>query len=150
VHFIVHAYDYPALAHKGVASARKYSKLAAAAPHALHMPSHIYTRTGYWQDSVDTNIAAAKTCNEDRCKLHSYDYMVYAYLQMGKTKEATEIVDQMRVFGEKTIEDRFVAPMRSPLHRCDWRSRPASGSPPPASPCPRRPPTRGPDRVARR
>lgn len=131
VHFLVHAYDYPAIASKGVASARKYSKLAAAAPHALHMPSHIYTRIGYWQDSVDTNIASAKSCGDvDWCKMHAYDYMVYAYLQMGKVDEAAKVVGPMRDYVAKVSnEGRFVAayalaasPLRLALETGQWKT----------------------------
>ena len=131
VHFLVHAYDYPAIAHKGVAPARKYAKVAPAAPHALHMPSHIFTRMGYWQDSVDTNLASAKACGDlDWCKLHAYDYMVYAYLQMGKVDEASKVVALMRDYNLKVTNDsRFPsayalasAPLRLALETGPWRS----------------------------
>ncbi len=131
VHILVHAYDYPAIAHKGVGAARKYSKLAAAAPHALHMPSHIYTRMGYWQDSVEVNIASAKSCGDvDWCKLHAYDYMVYAYLQMGKVDEARKIVAVMNDYTLKVqAESRFVAayalasgPLRVALETGQWKN----------------------------
>ena len=131
VHFLVHAYDYPALAHKGVASARKYGKLAASAPHALHMPSHIYTRTGYWQDSIDTNIASAKTCGDvEWCKLHAYDYMVYAYLQLGKVDDASRVVGLMREYTVKSsTEGRFpvayamaAGPLRLALETGQWKA----------------------------
>ena len=131
VHFLVHAYDYPAIAHKGVPAARKYSVLAAAAPHALHMPSHIFTRMGFWQDSVEVNTASAKTCGDvEWCKLHAYDYMVYAYLQMGKVDEASKIVDQMRTFTLKSSnESRFPStyalasgPLRLALETGQWRT----------------------------
>lgn len=128
VHFLVHAYDYPALAKDGVPFARRYSKLAAAAPHALHMPSHIFTRMGYWQDSVDSNAASAKSCDTDRCKLHAYDYMAYAYIQLGKIDEATKIVDKVREYGGKAAEDGFVgayalsaAPLRLELEQARWK-----------------------------
>jgi tetratricopeptide (TPR) repeat protein len=130
VHFLVHAYDYPAIAHKGVASARKYAKLAPSAPHALHMPSHIFTRMGYWQDSVDTNIASAKSCGDiEWCKLHAYDYMVYAYLQLGKVAEAEKIVSTMRDYALKqSNESRFPAayalasaPLRVALETGQWK-----------------------------
>ena len=130
VHFLVHAYDYPAIAHKGVSSARRYAKLAPSAPHALHMPSHIFTRMGYWQDSVETNIASARSCGEiEWCKLHAYDYMVYAYLQLGKVDEATKIVDSMREFVMKqSNESRFPSayalasgPLRLALETGQWQ-----------------------------
>ena len=131
VHFLVHAYDYPAIAHKGVGSARKYATLAPDAPHALHMPSHIFTRMGYWQDSVDTNIASAKSCGDtDWCKLHAWDYMVYAYLQMGKVEEATRMAALMRDFTLKqTTESRFPStyalasgPLRVALETGQWKA----------------------------
>lgn len=131
VHFLVHAYDYPAIAHKGVPAARKFSTLAASAPHALHMPSHIYTRMGYWQDSVDVNTMSAKACGDvDWCRLHAYDYMIYAYLQMGKVDEARKVVEIMRNYVEKvTTESRFVAayalasgPLRLALETGQWKT----------------------------
>lgn len=141
VHFLVHAYDYPAIAHKGVSSARKYARLAPSAPHALHMPSHIFTRMGYWQDSVDTNIASAKSCGSlDWCRLHAYDYMVYAYLQMGKVAEAEKVVASMRDFTlRESTESRFPsvyalasAPLRLALETGQWKSA-ADFSLPPAT-----------------
>ena len=131
VHFLVHAYDYPAIAHKGVPAARKYSTLAAAAPHALHMPSHIFTRMGYWQDSVDVNLSSAKACGDlDWCKLHAYDYMTYAYLQMGKVDDAAKVVQLMRDYTLKVQnESRFVAayalasgPLRLALETGQWKN----------------------------
>jgi pentatricopeptide repeat protein len=131
VHFIVHAYDYPAIAHRGVGSARKYATLAPDAPHALHMPSHIFTRMGYWQDSVDSNIASAKACgDQDWCRLHAWDYMVYAYLQMGKVDEASKVVAQMRDYNLKVTNDtRFAsayalasAPLRLALETGQWKA----------------------------
>jgi hypothetical protein len=141
VHFLVHAYDYPAIAHKGVGSARKYATLAPDAPHALHMPSHIFTRMGYWQDSVETNIASAKACGDlDWCKLHAYDYMVYAYLQMGKVDEAAKVVGFMRDYTLKvTSDNRFPsayalasAPLRLALETGQWKMA-ADFSLPPAT-----------------
>ena len=131
IHFLVHAYDYPAIAHKGVGSARKYATVAADAPHALHMPSHIFTRMGYWQDSVASNTASAKSCGDlDWCKLHAYDYMVYAYLQMGKVDEASKVVATMRDYTLKQTNDsRFPstyalasAPLRLALETGQWKS----------------------------
>ena len=136
VHFLVHAYDYPALAKEGVSFARRYSKIAAAAPHALHMPSHIFTRMGYWQDSVESNIASANSCDTDRCKLHAYDYMAYAYLQLGKIDEAAKIVDKVREYGGKAAEDGFVgayalsaAPLRFELEQGRWKQAAATNVP---------------------
>ena len=97
-HYIIHAYDVPALADRAVAAARRYGKIAPAAPHALHMPSHTFTRLGYWQESIDTNLlsaeAARKTGNIGE-ELHAYDYLEYAYLQLGQLDAAKGVVDKL-------------------------------------------------------
>src|SRR5258707_15630444 len=83
-HYIIHAYDVPPLAAKAVGAARRYSGIAPSAPHALHMPSHTFTRVGYWQDSIDTNTAAAAaagSAGQTGEQIHATHYMVYAYLQ---------------------------------------------------------------------
>ena len=95
-HYIIHSYDVPALAPKAVAAARRYAKIAPDAPHALHMPSHTFTRLGYWQDSIDTNIMsaeAARKVNSTYEELHASDYQVYAYLQSGQDAAAKKVVD---------------------------------------------------------
>src|SRR4030095_5253954 len=82
-HYIIHSYDVPALAPKAIDAARRYAKIAPDAPHALHMPSHTFTRLGYWQDSIETNIqsaTAAKRTGQVYEELHATDYEVYAYL----------------------------------------------------------------------
>jgi hypothetical protein len=86
-HYLIHTYDYPALAQKGLDAALRYAKIAEAAPHAQHMPSHIFTRIGYWKESAASNKAAhdlAKADKEPDDQLHASDYMVYADLQMGR------------------------------------------------------------------
>ena len=97
-HYIIHSYDVPALAPKAVDAARRYGKIAPAAPHALHMPSHTFTRLGYWQESIDTNIlsaeAAHKVSNTGE-ELHASDYEVYAYLQTAQDRAAKRIVDAL-------------------------------------------------------
>ncbi len=93
-HYLIHSYDYPPLAAKGLPAARRYAKIAPDAPHALHMPSHIFTRVGSWQDSVDSNMAsaaAAKKANSPAEELHAMDYQTYAYLQMAKDTEAIRV-----------------------------------------------------------
>ena len=95
-HYIIHSYDVPALAPRAVAAARRYAKIAPDAPHALHMPSHTFTRLGYWQDSIDTNILsaeAARKVNSIYEELHATDYQVYAYLQSGQDAAARRLVD---------------------------------------------------------
>jgi hypothetical protein len=93
-HYLIHSYDYPPLAAKGLPAARRYAKIAPDAPHALHMPSHIFTRVGAWQDSIDSNMAsaaAAKKANSPAEELHAMDYQAYAYLQLGKDTEAMRV-----------------------------------------------------------
>ena len=94
-HYLIHSYDYPGIAERGVASANLYAKAAPNNPHALHMPSHIYTRLGSWQASVDTNkrsAMAAKAEFNGQEQAHAMDYMAYAYLQLGQDAQAKRIV----------------------------------------------------------
>ncbi len=92
-HYLIHTYDYPALAPKGLDAARRYGKLAADAPHALHMPSHIFTRVGAWKESIESNTASAKAGTDKTFdKWHAYDYMVYAHLQLGQEAAARKVI----------------------------------------------------------
>jgi hypothetical protein len=98
-HYLIHAYDSAALASEGLNAARKYAKLAASAPHALHMPSHIFTRLGFWEDSVSSNLAArdaARKAGDMGEALHAMDYLTYAYLQLGQIEDAQRIVTEVR------------------------------------------------------
>ena len=110
-HYLIHSYDAPPIADKGLAAARRYASIAPAAPHALHMPSHIFTRVGAWQESAATNLRSrevAKAGNEPDEAYHASDYMVYAYLQLARDAEARRSIDEaMKVTGTST---RFVAP----------------------------------------
>ncbi|HEY8848109.1 MAG TPA: hypothetical protein VIO12_02385 [Thermoanaerobaculia bacterium] len=95
-HYIIHTYDYPALADKARAAAARYASIAPSAAHALHMPSHTFTRVGMWQESVDANnrsIKVALSTGSIAEALHAADYDMYAYLQMGKESEAKAILD---------------------------------------------------------
>jgi hypothetical protein len=97
-HYIIHTYDVPALAGRGLVAARRYSEIAPDAPHALHMPSHTFTRTGYWQESIDSNIAAAAAARREGQtaeELHASDYEIYAYLQTGQDEAAGRILDSL-------------------------------------------------------
>ena len=97
-HYLIHLYDYPPIADKGIEAARRYAKIAPDAPHALHMPSHIFTRVGYWQESIDSNMASgrsAQAAGDFHEELHAMDYLVYAYLQLGKDKKAGDVVEAM-------------------------------------------------------
>lgn len=94
-HYIIHAYDVPALADRALAAARRYAEIAPDAPHALHMPSHTFTRLGYWQESIDSNVAAAAAARrqgQTAEELHASDYETYAYLQTGQDDAAARIV----------------------------------------------------------
>lgn len=97
-HYIIHAYDIPALAPQARMAAQRYAGIAPSAPHALHMPSHTFTRVGMWNESVETNLksmAAAKRDSSVGEQLHAMDYAVYAYLQMRKDAEAKRIMDML-------------------------------------------------------
>jgi tetratricopeptide (TPR) repeat protein len=97
-HYIIHACDSTELASSGLPAARKYALIAPAAPHALHMPSHIFTRLGLWQDSISSNLAATKAAHDQHDigeELHAMDYLVYAYLQLGRDDDARHVIDQL-------------------------------------------------------
>jgi tetratricopeptide (TPR) repeat protein len=91
-HYIIHAFDAPAVAKSGLAAARRYAEIAPDAPHALHMPSHIFTRLGYWDESIETNTRSAQAEPNPDAAVHPMDYMVYAYLQQGRDRAAGEVV----------------------------------------------------------
>src|SRR5450755_283384 len=98
-HYLIHAYDSAELAPQGLAAARAYSKIAPSAPHALHMPSHIFTRLGLWDDSIASNRAARTAAHEQGDvgeELHAMDYLTYAYLQRGRYAEAEQVVAELR------------------------------------------------------
>jgi len=97
-HYIIHTYDVPPLADRGLEAARRYARIAPSAPHALHMPSHTFTRVGYWQESIDTNIAAAKSAREAGAtgeELHASDYQMYAFLQTAQDRAARQLLDSL-------------------------------------------------------
>jgi tetratricopeptide (TPR) repeat protein len=97
-HYIIHCDDYPALAPLALDAARRYAKIAPDAPHALHMPSHIFTRLGLWQESIDSNLASAAAARKNGLvgdELHAMDYLVYAYLQKGQDREALDVSNAM-------------------------------------------------------
>ena len=95
-HYIIHAFDAPALANQGLGAAKRYAGIAPAAPHALHMPSHIFTRLGHWDESIATNARSAQAESNPDAAVHPMDYMVYAYLQLGRDREAGEVVARAR------------------------------------------------------
>ena len=97
-HYIIHTYDVPPLAQRALVAARRYSNIAPDAPHALHMPSHTFTRVGYWQDSIESNRAAAAASRREGQtaeELHASDYQVYAYLQTGQDEAARRLLESL-------------------------------------------------------
>jgi tetratricopeptide (TPR) repeat protein len=91
-HYLIHSYDYPPVASKGLDAAKRYAHIAPSAPHALHMPSHIFTRVGHWRDSIVANQRSVQAAAGDpRYTAHGMDYMVYAYLQLAEDARATKV-----------------------------------------------------------
>jgi hypothetical protein len=138
-HYIIHTYDVPALADRALVAARRYSEIAPDAPHALHMPSHTFTRTGYWQESIDSNIAAAAAARREGQtseELHASDYEIYAYLQTGQDQAAKSLANSLPEIASR-FDPRVVIsgagppsagyfalaaiPARYALERQDWK-----------------------------
>jgi tetratricopeptide (TPR) repeat protein len=129
-HYLIHSYDAPPIAPKGLPAARRYASIAPSAPHALHMPSHIFTRVGSWAESAAANERSAVAAKEDRDfdeQLHAMDYMVYAYLQLARDDDARRVMNEgARVSGFTTL--RFAGPYaqaampaRYVIERGDWK-----------------------------
>jgi tetratricopeptide (TPR) repeat protein len=136
-HYLIHTYDYPELAELGLTAARKYASIASASAHAQHMPSHIFTRLGLWDESIQSNInsMAAAKCYAEKLgtpghwdqELHGLDYLVYAYLQQGKDDKAREQVEYLNTISEVfpvSFVDAYTfvsVPVRYALERKDWK-----------------------------
>ena len=103
VHYLIHAADTPELASQGLTAARNYAKIAPASSHALHMPAHIFVRLGLWQESIDSNLAAAAAAaqateqhmGEAQYQFHAMDFLNYSYLQMGEQAKALQVIDDL-------------------------------------------------------
>ncbi|HLQ90159.1 MAG TPA: hypothetical protein VK148_09005 [Xanthobacteraceae bacterium] len=130
-HYLIHLYDTPALADKGLDAARRYSEIAPSAPHAQHMPTHIFTRVGYWKESIALNSVSARVAKTDKepiDQLHAMDYLVYAHLQLAQDTKAREVMQEMRIV--PGINPNLLAgvyalaasPARYTLERNDWRA----------------------------
>jgi tetratricopeptide (TPR) repeat protein len=142
-HYLIHAYDNSELAQRGIAVARAYSGIAPSVSHALHMPSHIFTRLGMWQDAIRSNAAArdaALKSGDPAQQLHAMDYLVYAYLQLGRDKEAAEVIEQLKSMPKLNAADFTGAyaatamPVRYLVERGSWQDaarvvEPAQGPP---------------------
>ena len=119
-HYIIHAYDAPPLANRAIEAARRYAKIAPSAAHALHMPSHTFTRLGYWQDSIETNTASGEVAKRDGStaeELHAMDYRTYAYLQTAQDRDAKQMLDAL-----PQVRSRFNPDAIGGAHRpCEWR-----------------------------
>jgi hypothetical protein len=107
-HYLIHAYDNQELASRGLGAARAYANIAPSAPHALHMPSHIFTRLGLWDDSIASNLAARSAARQHGGvgeELHAMDYLVYAYLQSGRDQEAAGVIQQLQAMRNLNMGD---------------------------------------------
>jgi tetratricopeptide (TPR) repeat protein len=142
-HYLIHAYDNAELAPRGLPAARAYSQIAPSAPHALHMPSHIFTRLGLWDDSIVSNLAAREAARQQRDtgeELHAMDYLVYAYLQSGRDKEAAQVIQQLKNMPNLNAGEFKVAyastamPIRYAVERGQWAD--AAGIVPPTGATP--------------
>src|SRR5213596_1002743 len=137
VHYLIHSYDYPQLAQRGLAAAQSYASIAPWVPHALHMPSHIFTRLGMWDESIAANRASAEASRAyaamrhrdatEAEELHALDYLAYSYLQEARDTEAKKIVDIAAKVKKTNPELEFSAayalaaiPTRYAFERNDW------------------------------
>ena len=135
-HYIIHGYDYPQLANLALPAARSYAKIAPGSAHALHMPSHIFTRLGLWEESIESNLNSEASAKAYAAKnhvagawdqqLHAMDYLVYAYLQGAQDKKAWGVVDELKQI-RKAEPETFAAayaisaiPARYALERHRW------------------------------
>jgi hypothetical protein len=137
-HYLIHNYDYPELAALGLPAATKYAEIAASSAHALHMPSHIFTRLGLWKESVNANLnsISAARCYAENSKmtgnwgeeLHGIDYLVYAYLQQAQDAKAKEQLDYLKTLkADASLDNKgaytFAAvPARYAMERNDWQA----------------------------
>jgi tetratricopeptide (TPR) repeat protein len=130
-HYLIHLYDYPPIAEKGLNAARRYAKIAPAAAHAQHMPSHIFTRVGYWAESIASNAEAARVAKDAgdlSDQLHAMDYQVYAYLQLGQDAKAKALIDEMAAvtgLTETYMPGPYamaISPARFVVERGDWKA----------------------------
>ncbi len=139
-HYIIHTYDVPPLAARALPAAQRYSMIAPDSPHALHMPSHTFTRVGYWQESIDSNLAASAAARREGQtaeELHMLDYQVYAYLQTGQDEATQRVVESLPEvasrFNPMTVSSGAAPPAagyfaiaaipaRYALERQDWKA----------------------------
>ena len=125
-HYLIHSYDFPPIAAQGLTAARRYASIAPSAPHALHMPSHIFTRQGLWEESIEMNRRSAATSKSHFDSLHAMDYLEYAYLQGARDRDAKRVLDEIAAI-KKVDREHFVTayalaaiPARYALERGRW------------------------------
>ncbi len=119
-HYLIHSYDYPTLASRGLSAARRYASIAPSVPHALHMPSHIFTRLGLWDESIASNTAAAGAIGDPGGRLHEWDYMVYAHLQRSQDSAAKAVVEQAKQATTTNTFSQAVIPARYAIETRAW------------------------------
>jgi Tfp pilus assembly protein PilF len=124
-HYIIHTFDYPPIAKHGVEAAKLYGSIAPDAPHAQHMPAHIFTRIGYWNESIASNRASAKAAGDATFDAHhAFDYMVYAHLQLAQDGAARRVLAEsqaMKLIDHFGAAFAYVAmPARLALERGEW------------------------------
>ena len=146
-HYLIHGYDYPPVAQKGLPAAKAYASIAPWVPHALHMPAHIFTRLGMWNEVIASNLASADASRQYAARahsdatefeeLHALDYMIYGYLQTGQDAKARAVVEQVRAVKKTNPEVDFAAsyamgavPARYALERRQWAEAAALVDPP--------------------
>lgn len=145
LHYVIHAFDYPELASLALPAARNYAKVAPSSPHALHMPSHIFTRLGLWEESIASNLDSAAAAKRQVARthpgatafddLHALDYLEYAYLQRGDDRKAREVLEEVAKasrFDDPNFAAGFAlaaVPARYALERHDWRTAAALAAP---------------------
>jgi hypothetical protein len=136
-HYLIHTYDYAELAERGLPAARVYAKVAPDAPHALHMPSHIFSRMGLWPEMIESNVASYLAAKSELQKttlgignydaLHAMDYIVFAHLQQAQDKAARRYLEEVAAIRKVNVENAVAAyafasiPARFALERGDWK-----------------------------
>jgi hypothetical protein len=149
-HYIIHSCDNPAMASLALPAARKYASIAASSPHAVHMPSHIFARMGLWQDDINSNLAAIRVADAMaehhhvmHHKVHSMDFLEYAYMQIGDDASAKAIIEQVAAIRVEQMDPEFEnyllarqaeGPAKYALERRQWKEalalQPIAGAPP--------------------
>jgi len=150
-HYLIHACDNPQFATQGLPAARVYAKIAPASPHALHMPSHIFARLGLWPEDIQSNLAAIAAVEHNNTgmpmgaehKVHSMDFLLYAYLQVGDDRKARAIVEELPSIRPEDIDTsvggyyykmRAEFPATYAIETRDWKAAEALNPPPGAQP----------------